>query len=408
LNRVWRHPFVWTAFLLFITAACTSETDSPATTSQLEQHIQAQLDAIHQTANTAGKLFPGATLAIGMPDGRLLNFATGYDDIEQKLPMTPGARMPAGSIGKTFVAAVVLRMVEEGTLQLDDRVERWLGTNPWFHHLPNGESMTVRHLLNHSSGLIDHIFDKDSRFAGDIRSAFTANPATVSFNPKTFVQYALDREPLFPAGEGFHYSETGYLLLGMIIERASGSSYYDELTRRLIEPLNLTLTSAQNQRKFTGLAAGYAPQGRELFNLPHKVAEADEFSFDPSLEWTGGGVVSNSQDLVRWAQALFEARVISNESLKVMLTSIARPETARDAAGRMFGYGLGINIARTKHGTAYRHGGFFPGYNSMLAYYPDHHIAIAMQINADDTDIEAHFEAVTATLMNAVAARGTN
>jgi D-alanyl-D-alanine carboxypeptidase len=377
----------------------------------LKQGIQSELDACYRAAQKTDELFPGATAAVALPDGRILGFATGLADLEKKIAMTKDVRMPAGSIGKTFVAAVALDLVADGKLKLDDRVARWLGNEPWFKRLPNGDTMTVRHLLNHSSGLIDHVFDEDSGFANYLKEKLDPThvaPATVTFDPEAFVRFALDRKPLFRPGEGFHYSDTGYILLGMIIEKAGGLGYYKEVSRRFLKPLKLTLTSPMNRRKLMGLVAGYAPKGRSLFNTPYKVADAGVFAFDPSLEWTGGGLVTNSQDLVRWAKALFEGKAIGHRYLEEMLNSIAKPGPERDASGRAFGYGLGVSIARTKYGTVYRHGGFFPGYNSVLAYYPDSGIAVAMQINADDTKLEAHFEALVRVAMEALSKKPKN
>jgi D-alanyl-D-alanine carboxypeptidase len=373
---------------------------------RLRQNVQSELNARHKTAQSTDELFPGATLAIALPDGRVMGFATGVADVEKTIPMPVEARMPVGSIGKTFVAAVVLGMVADGTLELDGRVAQWLGDEPWFERLPNGDTMTLRQLLNHSSGLIDHVFDETSGFANYLKQQFDPAHATDALEPREFVRFALDQKPLFRAGEGFHYSETGYILAGMVIEKAGGSSYYEELDRRFLRPLGLVQTSAMNRRSFVGLVSGYAPKGRALFGTPYKVADAGIFAFDPSLEWTGGGLVSNSQDLVRWAKALFEGRAISRRYLDEMLNSIAQPEQGRDAAGRAFGYGLGVNIVRTSCGNVYRHGGFFPGYNSMLVYFPDRGIAVAMQVNADSTRIEEHFDAIVRIIMGVLEAGG--
>ncbi len=368
---------------------------------KLRRDVQNELDARHKAAQMTNELFPGATVAFVLRDGRVAGFATGFSDIEEKSAMLTESRMPAGSIGKTYVAAVALNMVSDGTLDLDGKIVKWLSDEPWFNRLPNREMITLRHLLNHSSGLIDHVFDTDSGFQDYFRGKLSPGNTDHTIDPRELVQFALDREPLFPAGEGFHYSDTGYILVGLIIEKASGSTYYKELSNRFLKPMNLTLTSPLNQRKIVGLAQGYAPKSQQLFGLPYKVVDAGTFVFDPSLEWTGGGVVSNSKDLVRWVKALYEGRAISRPYLDEMLNSIANPEKDPDDSGRAYGYGLGVSIAKTKYGTTYRHGGFFPGYNSMLAYFPDHRIAVAMQINSDTSKIEEHFEVIVKIIMEA-------
>ena len=97
---------------------------------------------------------------------------------------------------------------------------------------------------------------------------------------------------------------------------------------------------------------------------------------------------------MRWAKALFEGKAIDYDSVDEMLDSVANPVQGQDDSGREYGYGLGVSIAKSEFGTMYRHGGFFPGYNSMLVYFPDHRIAVAIQINSDDSKIEEHLDAV--------------
>lgn len=130
--------------------------------------------------------------------------------------------------------------------------------------------------------------------------------------------------------------------------------------------------------------------------------DAGTFVFNPSLEWTGGGVVSNSKDLARWAKVLYEGNAIGRPYLDELLNSVSKPKEAPDNSGRAYGYGLGVSIINTKYGTAFRHGGFFPGYNSMQAYYPDYRIAVAMQINSDSSKIEEHFEAIVEIIIETI------
>lgn len=369
---------------------------------KLKKDVQNELDARHKVAQMTDELFPGATVAFVLRDGRMAGFATGFSDIEEKTAMSTESRMPVGSIGKTFVAAVALSMVSDGTLDLDGKIINWLGDGPWFNRLPNHDMITLRHLLNHSSGLIDHVFDTGSGFQDYMKKQVILGNTERTIDPIELVQFILDKKPLFPVGEGFHYTDTGYILVGLIIEKASGSSYYEELSNRFLKPLNLKLTSPLNQRKTVGLAQGYAPKSQQLFGLPYEVVDAGAFVFDPSLEWTGGGVISNSQDLVRWTKALYEGKAISRPYLNEMLNSVASPEHGHDDLGRVYGYGLGVSIAKTKYGTTFRHGGFFPGYNSLLAYFPEHGIAVAMQMNSDSSKIEEHFDAIIKIIIKAI------
>jgi len=369
---------------------------------QLKKNVQSELDERHGTALSTDEVFPGATAAFILQDGRLASFATGYSDIEEKVKMAPEARMPSGSIGKTYVAAVALSLCAEGTLDLDGKISRWLGAESWFERMPNGETITLRNLLNHSSGLVDHVFEPNSGFQEYAKEHLSPENTNVKFDPRDLVHFVLDRKPLFPAGEGFGYTDTGYVLVGLVIEQASGATYYEELRKRMLRPLGLTRTTAQNKRVVPGLAQGYAPVSNQLFGVPLKVVAQGAFLFDPSIEWTGGGLVNNSQDLVRWAKALYEGDVMDEPYLDALLSSVAKSDQGSDASGRAYGYGLGVSIAKTELGTTFGHGGFFPGYNSQLAYYPEYETAIAMQINTDSSNIEDHFAAIAKIVIDAL------
>ena len=370
--------------------------------TRLEKDVQTELDKRHTAAQSTDEIFPGATVAFILPDGRVAAFATGYADVEEQVPMTAEALMPSGSIGKTYAAAVALSMCVDGTLDLDAKISRWLGTEPWFDRLPNGGSITLRHLLNHSSGLIDHVFDPDSGFQQYAKEILTAEDSSEPVDPRDQVKFVLDRESLFPVGQGYNYSDTGYILAGLIIEMVSNSTYYEELEKRFLAPLKLRRTTPQNRRVIPGLVQGYAYAGSQLFGVPTRVVEDGAFVFDPSIEWTGGGLVTNPQDLVRWAKVLYEGEAIKGPYLEALLGSIAETDQGTDHAGRAYGYGLGVSISKTGLGTTYGHGGFFPGYNSALAYFPDYKTAIAMQINTDSSELENHVAAIAKIVIDAL------
>ena len=347
-------------------------------TDDLAARFQAELDRIHQEAESTDESFPGATAAFVLPDGRVFGFATGWSDIEENIPMTANMLMPSGSIGKTYTAAVGLSLHLDGVLDLDEQISRWMGDAPWFGRLPNGHDITLRMLLQHSAGLVDHVFDVEE-FHEAAREMFGSDDPEAYLTPRELLEFALDREPLFPAGEAFKYTDTGYILAGMVMERASGSPYYTELTRRFLEPLGLELTLPQDRRRVPNLAQGYAVQSAEIFGVPRKVVEDGALVFNPLIEWTGGGLFNNPQDLVRWAKALYEGTAMDEPYLDDLLGSVAPASTEFVDVS----YGLGVGIYETSFGTAYGHSGFFPGYISTLRYFPDHGIAVAMQINTD-------------------------
>ena len=396
-------------FCLIVPIAGTAAAAAPELTDAqfdaLLGRVQEQLELQRQQAIRDGDhLFPGATAAFVIADGRGARFATGVADIESGRVMPLGARMPAGSVGKTFVAALAVELAAEGTIDLDLPISRWLGDEPWFDRLPNHDRITLRHLLNHSSGLSDHVFAPDSGFEHYVMRWLTRPATGGHFDPVDLVRLVLDREPLFAPGAGFHYTDTGYILVGLVIEAATGAPYYAQLTERLLDPLDLTDTEPLDRRAYNGLVPGYAPEAEHRFGFPHKVANDGVFAFDPSLEWTGGGLLSSSKDLARWIRALFDGRAIGAHSVAEMLESTAAVP-GRENEHQPAAYGLGIAIVETPFGTAYRHGGFFPGYNSMVAWYPRYRLAVALQINSDRSMIEDHFHALVRTIVGTLRAR---
>ncbi len=342
-------------------------------TSETERLFQARLDELRAELG-----FIGATAAFVLPDGSGGVAATGYADPDNDLPMTPEHRMPAGSIGKTIAAATALSMVNEGLLGLDDLASRWLGDEPWWTRLPNHETMTLRHLLSHSSGLTDHVYDEAWRSEARSRRGPAGDP-DAWFEPRELVQYVLDKEPLFPAGEGYAYTDTGYLVAGLMLEAASGGAYYDEARRRVLDRHDLPRTVEQIGRTFPDLAPGHVGEDNP-FSLPAKTAEGDVMAFSPQTEWTGGGYVSNSRDLARWAKILYEERALDGPYLEEMLNSGYRGEDAGAT------YGLGVYRADSPHGELIGHGGWFPGWRSTMYYHRDSGIAVAVQFNQNELD----------------------
>ncbi|MBD3293001.1 MAG: serine hydrolase [Armatimonadia bacterium] len=350
--------------------AAPSLVDGPVEAQVLKQEFQAEVDALHSEYD-----FPGATAAYALPGGETEVVATGFADVEHQIRMTPEARMLAASIGKTFVAATALSLVREGTLSLDAPISQWLGEREWFSRLPNHDTITLRQLLNHTSGIPNHVESRafTEAFAEGWRSY--SNP----FTPRRLIEFVLDRPALFEPGHGWTYSDTGYILVGLIIEASTGQSYYDEVRRRFLDPLHLDLTSPSDRFELSGLATGYMTPENALGLPSRTTTRPGVLVWHPGVEWTGGGLVSNSQDLVVWAKALFEGKAMDGPYTEALLNAVPIDSNAPDIQ-----YGLGVGIHRTgPAGPTYGHGGWIPGYTSSLRYYPDHRIAVAFQINTD-------------------------
>lgn len=331
--------------------------------------------------------FPGVTAAIALPDGTVVTAATGLADVENGLDMTPETPMLAASIGKTFVAATVLALESEGLLSRAGLLSSYLGDRPWFDSLPNAADITIEQLLCHTAGLPDHVhlpaFQKGW-------GQFTA--AREDFDPERLVMFLAGRAPLFSAGTGWAYSDTGYVLLGLTIEKVTGQPWNEAVVARFIEPLGLTGTIPSDQPDIPGLAVGYVAPDNP-FGMPERTADvAGQLLWNPAVEAAGGGFASTSADLARWGQLLFHGEAMDAPYLNRLLDGVP---VDPDAPGILYGAGVAI-YTDTKLGKVYGHGGWVPAYVSSLRHYADHGVTVAFQINTDKGFIDGSNDLVPA------------
>ncbi len=183
-----------------------------------------------------------------------------------------------------------------------------------------------------------------------------------------------------------------------MLEAAAGASYFEELERRILVPLELEQTvPAVPEVAFR--AAGYMAMDND-FGLPRKTVQDGVMVFNPEVEWTGGGLTTNPADLVKWARELYEGRAFDGDYLDELIGSGV--PTGPDGSSA---YGLGVRIRDTEFGPSYGDSGWFPGYRSAMWYYPDHGVAVAFQTNTDvDVDLDAWLPELTSTLLRAVTA----
>lgn len=368
-----RHQAAWAAGTLLLLALPFSVISRPAlqepqparnaaSADTFRERLQEKLDQLHAQGN-----FPGATAGFAFADGSTLGIATGMSDKAGGRAMSPGHLLLQGSVGKTYAAAVALQLVHEGRFKLDDPIRRHLDSESWFPRLPNAERITIRHLMNHTSGLVRYEFS--DRFTTDL----TNDPYRI-WKPEEQLAYIFDTSAPFAPGQGWAYSDTNYIVLGILIERVTGSTYYEELRKRILEPLELKHTVPSSGPVIPCLSQGYAGPNN-VFGGSDAMIVQGRFAINPQFEWTGGGIASTSEDLARWARALYEGRAFDASLLPEMLAGVP----AR--LGPEAKYGLGVIIRPTAHGVSYGHSGFFPGYVTEMTYFPQHKLAVAVQVN---------------------------
>src|SRR3954468_19018805 len=233
-----------------------------------ETELQHALDRVVATG------VPGAVLLV-REGRRTIRLTSGHGNLKPKTPMRRRVRFRVGSITKAFVATAVLQLVGERKLALEDTVERWLPAL-----VPNGERITVRELLNHTSGLF--AFGGDREF---VTQAFQ-DPLRV-WTPQEIVAIATAHPPTFAPGAGWSYSDTNYFVLGLIVEAATGRPLASALRRRILAPLRLRATSLPTEPDIAG------PHAHGYFLRPLE----DVTVGSPSVQWAAGALVSNADDL---------------------------------------------------------------------------------------------------------------
>jgi D-alanyl-D-alanine carboxypeptidase len=340
---------------------------APETRAQdaLRQQVQVALDSLRTTAR-----LPGVTLGLVLSNGTVIGAASGFSDTARKVPMRPDDRMLQGSVGKTYVAAIALQLVQEGKLALDDPVSKYLGAEPWFTRLPNHAAITVRQLMSHTSGLVRWEFDSAAT------AVMRAQPFKV-WTPVERLTYLFDKPAPFAAGAGWEYSDTNFIVLGMIIEKLTGHAYDDELRSRLLQPLGLTNTIPSNQRRLEKVVNGYAGPRNDLGGFDASLVDG-QLAVNPQLEWTGGGVASTATDLANWLRILFSGRVVPKPLLDQMVAGVP------SRLGPNARYGLGMIVRDTPLGPAWGHSGFFPGYATEGLFFPEAGVSVAIQVNGTD------------------------
>ena len=347
--------------------ATTSTATAPAAGTRDTAALRRRLQAVLDSARAAGS-FPGATAGVALGGGATIGLSTGLADTARREAMRPDHLLLAGSVGKTFAAAVALQLAQEGKLDLDAKVSRYLGQEPWFAAVPNAADVTVRMLMNHTSGIVRYEFGE--RFLNDLKR----DPYR-TWTPEARLAYLAGTTPPFAAGQGWDYSDTNYILLGVIIERLTGRAYYDEMRSRLIEPLRLRGVVAADRPEIRGLAQGYAGPDNFFGGWDAMLGADGRLVMNPQMEWTGGGVATTAADLARWARLLYAGPVLGDAIRAQMLAGVPAQ------LGPNVRYGLGVILRPTPLGPTYGHSGFFPGYSTDVMYFPDHDVAVAVQVN---------------------------
>ncbi|MHA6722539.1 serine hydrolase domain-containing protein [Sphingomonas sp. RS2018] len=311
--------------------------------------VARQIDAYLDGAVPAGR--PGVTVVVTRGGKTVYAGARGLADVAAGRRLTPDSVIRIGSITKQFTAAVILQLAEEGKLTLDDPVTKFIPGYP----APGGAA-TVRQLLNHTSGIKSY-----TGVPGWMVPANTGKPHTTAEMIATFRNLPND----FPAGTQWAYNNSGYVLLGAIIEKVTGKPWYDAIQTRIAKPLGLKTIRYGGGAPGADWASAYGDEG--------EAAQA----IDMSVPHAAGGLVGSVRDLATWANALHHGRVLKPASYAMMIA----PTRLSDGTSNPYGFGLSNGSVRGQ-AIIEHSGGIFGGATDSL-YVPSQDLFVAVFANSD-------------------------
>ncbi len=345
-----------------------------ATVKKLNQLV----DAIMKQAN-----IPGVVVGVWVPGEGAWVEAKGKADVETGEEMGTDYKFRIGSITKTFTATVVLQLVDEGRIGLDDPVSKYL------EGIRRGEDMTVRQLLNHTSGMYSH---DEGENEAVFNAAIVAEPGR-DWDPEEFMDMGpRSNDPFFEPGTEWRYSNGAYMALGLIVEKVTGDTLEEQIEEKIIDPLGLENTSLPDTAEITPpFAHGYTTW-TGAWEEKNRDRLIDWTELGPGWAWAAGGMVSDMEDMKTWAKALATGELLSEKTQEERLEWIDVP------GGETLGakYGLGIYYL----GGLIGHDGDPLAYNCATYYYPEQDATIVVMYNKGMNEVDGqYFSADMPTVM---------
>jgi D-alanyl-D-alanine carboxypeptidase len=331
---------------------------------------------------------PGVVVGVTVGGHATTLVATGVSDADSNRELHTADQLRIGSITKTFTATGVLQLVDKGVLQLGETISKWVPT------VPQADTITVEQLLRHTSGLYNYT---DSQ---DFFAKAQSKDGPRIWEPQELVEWATCENQVFPPGAGWAYSNTNYILLGMIIQEVTRKSLADFFFQAIFTPLNMTDTFLDGEvSRRSDIVPGYASHPED----PTQFIEMGSI-MHVSAAWAAGGIVSTAKDLLVFSQALLSERLLKPAFLGQMMDFI---EAADPVYPMVNGYGLGLLSMEIADKTYSGHVGNIPGYSSLFAYQGDAEICLVIlmnqnyiQLDSGRINVEVIAEALLETILS--------
>ncbi|HFK1432015.1 serine hydrolase domain-containing protein [Bacillus anthracis] len=335
------------------------------------QNVSSSLQTSNQSDRTSVKKAMRDSLQLGYPGilaqiskgGKNWSYAAGIADLRTKKQMKTEFRFRIGSTTKTFIATVLLQLAGENRLNLDDSIEKWLpGVIQGNGYDAN--QITIRQILNHTSGIAEYLKSKDYDIM-DTKKLYTA---------EELVKMGISLPPDFAPGKGWSYSNTGYVILGILIEKVTGNSYAEEVENRIVEPLELSNTFLPGNS--TVIPGTKHARGYERYDGESELKDVT-YSYPGSSD---GDMISTADDLNKFFSYLLSGKLLKEQQLKQMLTTVP---TGIAEIGR---YGLGIYETKLPNGVSiWGHAGASPGFSTFAGGTLGGKYTLAINLNGHET-----------------------
>jgi D-alanyl-D-alanine carboxypeptidase len=335
----------------FFLTGCKKKTSSPDNNSELIRQLKAVSDSVLQAPDLH---IPGmVALVVDKTKGINWVYAAGVSDIPQSLPMNESYTFRIGSNTKTMTGTVLLQLVDEGKLKLEDTLSKFFPT------FPKADSITIKMLCNMTSGYFNY---SESQAFTDSMTAYPQR----AWQPQELLNFAFSHDPVFyfPAGKGFHYSNTNTIILGMLIEQLTGTDLKSQITNRIYTPLGL-----QNTGFITSGVTLPGTHGQGYYEGSYVPGNDQTEYFDASWGWAAGSAYSTPYELQKYVEALVGGTFLSDTLQHRRLTDMI--ESANG------GYGLCL----LHRGTFYGHNGGYPGFTSSMYHSIDKNCTIIIYFN---------------------------
>jgi len=339
---------------------------APAIPEALDRKLQSRLNKLRSKY-----AIPGVSVTIILGDGSTWTGTSGMANVRKQTRVKDDTAFALASVSKTYTAALILALADEGKLDLDARVSKVLPKIRF-----TGRA-TVRQLLNHTSGLSDFFLNGkiDQALFGDRSREWTTREA-----------FRYVGKPVFPAGKGWYYSNTNYALLGMVAEAVDGRPLAEQLRARFLDPLGLDHTYQQVAEKPRGpIARGYRVMGslsKPVYSDQSDGSKVMPFTSVVTAAGGAGSMAATSGDAARWARALYAGDILPRATVQAMIGEARNTARFRPKIG----YGLGVQVATLDGRPTLGHSGRLVGFRSVVRHLPGEGITIAVLMNESNSD----------------------